>query len=331
MILADKIALLRKKNGWSQEQLAEQLNISRQSVSKWESGASIPDLDKIIKMSAFFGVSTDYLLKDEIEEIEFADSKDELLSENEKSVSLEEANTYMDLVQKIAKSYAIATMLCVLSPICMIVLAGLAEEKLIALTEDMAGGFGVVVLLLFVMVAAVIFIWQGLQLNRYEYMEEEPIVLQYGVQGIVEKKKADFDRTYRLCIVFGTALCILAVVPLMVAAGLGASDAILVCCIGLLLAIVSIAVIFFVWSGMIRGSHEKLLEEGDYTKEIKEMRKKIAFFPGVYWCIVTAIYLAVSFPDNSWGMPKSWAIWPVAGVLYAAVLGIVNAVMKSKK
>ena len=331
MILADKIALLRKKNGWSQEQLAEQLNISRQSVSKWESGASIPDLDKIIKMSAFFGVSTDYLLKDEIEEIEFADSKDELLSENEKSVSLEEANTYMDLVQKIAKSYAIATMLCVLSPICMIVLAGLAEEKLIALTEDMAGGFGVVVLLLFVMVAAVIFSWQGLQLNRYEYMEEEPIVLQYGVQGIVEKKKADFDRTYRLCIVFGTALCILAVVPLMVAAGLGASDAILVCCIGLLLAIVSIAVIFFVWSGMIRGSHEKLLEEGDYTKEKKEMRKKIAFFPGVYWCIVTAIYLAVSFPDNSWGMPKSWAIWPVAGVLYAAVLGIVNAVMKSKK
>ena len=68
MILADKIIYLRKKNGWSQEQLAEQLNISRQSVSKWESGTSIPDLDKILKMSAIFGVSTDYLLKDELEE-----------------------------------------------------------------------------------------------------------------------------------------------------------------------------------------------------------------------------------------------------------------------
>ena len=61
MILADKIILLRKKMGWSQEQLAEQLDISRQSVSKWESGASNPDLDKIVKLSKLLGVSTDYL------------------------------------------------------------------------------------------------------------------------------------------------------------------------------------------------------------------------------------------------------------------------------
>ena len=62
MILADKIIDLRKKNGWSQEELAEQLGVSRQSVSKWESGMSVPDLNKIIAMSELFGVSTDYLL-----------------------------------------------------------------------------------------------------------------------------------------------------------------------------------------------------------------------------------------------------------------------------
>ena len=45
MILADKIIDLRKKNGWSQEELAEQLGVSRQSVSKWESGMSVPDLN----------------------------------------------------------------------------------------------------------------------------------------------------------------------------------------------------------------------------------------------------------------------------------------------
>ena len=67
MILAEKIMELRKKKGWSQEQLGERLEISRQSVSKWESGASIPDLDKIVKMSHIFSVSTDYLLKDELE------------------------------------------------------------------------------------------------------------------------------------------------------------------------------------------------------------------------------------------------------------------------
>ena len=57
--------LLRKEQGWSQEELAVRLGVSRQSVSKWESMASLPDLDKILKMSELFGVSTDYLLKDE--------------------------------------------------------------------------------------------------------------------------------------------------------------------------------------------------------------------------------------------------------------------------
>ena len=51
MILADKIINLRKKNGWSQEELAEKLGVSRQSISKYESAQSIPDLDKILKLS----------------------------------------------------------------------------------------------------------------------------------------------------------------------------------------------------------------------------------------------------------------------------------------
>ena len=67
MKLAEKIMTLRKQRGWSQEELAQQLSVSRQSVSKWESGASVPDLDKILKMSEIFGVSTDTLLKEEME------------------------------------------------------------------------------------------------------------------------------------------------------------------------------------------------------------------------------------------------------------------------
>ena len=62
MILADKIILLRKRKGWSQEELAEQLGVTRQSVSKWEGAQSVPDIQKIIQMSEIFGVTTDYLL-----------------------------------------------------------------------------------------------------------------------------------------------------------------------------------------------------------------------------------------------------------------------------
>ena len=67
MIFADKLMDLRKKNGWSQEELAEMLGVSRQAVSKWEGAQSIPDMTRIIQLSELFGVSTDYLLKDNLE------------------------------------------------------------------------------------------------------------------------------------------------------------------------------------------------------------------------------------------------------------------------
>lgn len=61
MILADKIINLRKKAGWSQDELASKLNVTRQSVSKWEGAQSIPDMERIVQMSRLFGVTTDYL------------------------------------------------------------------------------------------------------------------------------------------------------------------------------------------------------------------------------------------------------------------------------
>ena len=67
MILADKIIKLRKEKGMSQEELAERLNVSRQAVSKWECNETVPDIQNIIQLSNLFEVTTDYLLKDNIE------------------------------------------------------------------------------------------------------------------------------------------------------------------------------------------------------------------------------------------------------------------------
>lgn len=116
MILSEKIIMLRKKYGWSQEELAERLDISRQSVSKWESGASIPDLERIVGMSQLFGVTTDYLLKDEMEETEFADGMTPEITEG-KVITVEEANTFLEATKKYAAHIAPAVSLCVLSPV----------------------------------------------------------------------------------------------------------------------------------------------------------------------------------------------------------------------
>lgn len=63
----EKITIIRKENNLTQEQFAEMLNVSRQSVSKWELGTSFPDTEKLIRISKLFSCSLDYLLKDEIE------------------------------------------------------------------------------------------------------------------------------------------------------------------------------------------------------------------------------------------------------------------------
>lgn len=78
MNMADRIQYLRKTKGMSQEELADKVGVSRQAVSKWESEQSTPDLEKIIIMSDFFGVTTDYILKG-IEPVENKELKTEKL------------------------------------------------------------------------------------------------------------------------------------------------------------------------------------------------------------------------------------------------------------
>ena len=67
MKLADKIIKLRKKHGWSQEDLEEKLNVSRQAISRWENGTALPDAQNVLQISKLFGVTTDYLLNDDYE------------------------------------------------------------------------------------------------------------------------------------------------------------------------------------------------------------------------------------------------------------------------
>lgn len=70
MKLNEKLIKLRKENGLSQEEFGNEINVSRQAVSKWENQETKPDIDKIQEIGKRFNVSFDYLLNDEIEELE---------------------------------------------------------------------------------------------------------------------------------------------------------------------------------------------------------------------------------------------------------------------
>ena len=328
MILAEKITALRKKVGWSQEELAYQMGVSRQSVSKWESGTSIPDLERILKLSQVFGVSTDYLLKEEIETAPTAVTQESDRDEEYKMVSLETANEFMEIKIRGAKKVASAVAAYILSPLVLIFLGGLSEFKENYISEGMAGGFGVVVLLLIAGIATVFFVTYGLKMQPYEYLENEVFRLEYGVEGIVRKRMAEYEGTYRIYNAAGVFLCIICALPLLIAVAFGSSYFVYVMCVEVLLVIIACAVFLFIVAGEKKGCFQMLLQEEEYGIEKKLEKKRTEHLNAIYWSTITAVYLGISFLTKNWG--KSWTIWPCAGIMYVAVQAIAAA-LKNKK
>lgn len=329
MILADKIIELRKKCGWSQEELAEKVGVSRQSVSKWEGALSVPDLDKILAMSNIFGVSTDYLLKDEMGEPEYAETKAATVEkENDvHRVSMDEAVNFLEVKKETAPKIAFAVFLCILSPITLILLAGLSDCGVLSLHENGVAGIGLITLILFVAVAVAIFITCGMKTERYEYLEKEIIELEYGVSGMVKSRQSQMRDAHTRDTVLGVCLCILSVVAIFI--GLfSETDLSAIIGICLMLSIVSLGVLLLVNSGIKWESTQKLLQEGDYTREEKENNKLLEPFSGAYWAIIVAAYLIWSFTTDAW--TETWIIWPVAALLYGAVAAVITLIKKQK-
>lgn len=330
MILADKIINLRKKNGWSQEELAEKLGVTRQSISKYEGAQSIPDLDKILKLSEIFGVTTDYLIKDELEEEEYAPSQmQENESESDRSVhkvTMEMANEYLQIIDWSAGKTAFATMLCILSPIVLLMLGAMSEMPNYHISENAAAGIGICVLIVLIAIAVTIFILCGMKTKKYEFMEKEDIETAYGVSGMVKEKRDAYHSMYVTQLVIGIACCICSVIPLFGTLAVSESDFYMVSAVCMLLALVAIGTYFIVRSAAKMNAMNQLLEEEDYTRQKKHENKKMSGPVMVYWLIATAIYLAWSFTTNDWD--RTWIIWPVVGVLFPAFYAIVNGIRK---
>ena len=109
---------------------------------------------------------------------------------------------------------------------------------------------------------------------------------------------------------------------------MGASVIVAACFVALLLVFVSCCVYLFVSRGLVRESYSKLLQLGDFTPEKKANGKVIEKIAGIYWCVVTAIYLLWSFLTNDWGY--TWLVWPVAGVLFGGIACTVHLYTRKK-
>lgn len=330
MILADKIVSLRKKAGWSQEDLAEKLGVTRQSVSKWEGAQSVPDMDKVVMMSRLFGVSTDFLLKDELEEeapCAAAQDDDTPL----RRVTMGQAADYLARRRAAAPKIAIATALCIISPVTLILLAGMSEVQRFHISENAASGIGLCVLLALVALAVSIFLRTGAEAKEYRFLEEEPFETEYGVEGMVRQRQREYKDTHTRLVTVGVVLCVLAAIPLFAAMCINGSDLLYIAAVCALLVLVAIGCLALVTAGVYQGAMEQLLEEGDYTRPQKKHHKLMGTVTMIYWLTATAVFLLYTYGPHGNGQPRySWIIWAVAGVLYAAVMGIVRIISRSR-
>lgn len=332
MILADKIIMLRKKAGWSQEELAAQLGVSRQSVSKWEGAQSVPDIDRILQMSRLFGISTDYLLKDELGEPEYPVLEVQIETEPPlRRVTMEEASSFIAKRKNDAPKLALAVFMCVISPTVLLMLTAMSEVSRFGISEEAAVGIGVSVILVLVAAAVAIFITCGAHVKEFEFLEDEAFETEYGVSGMVRERRNEYNDTYTRMNIIATVLCILSAVPIIAAGGMGAPDIVCVAAVCVLLFLVGIAAGMFVFVGTYKNALNKLLEEGDYTRSEKSKRGVRSAVTLIYWLTVTAIFLFYTFgPMGNMQAQYSWFIWAIGGVLYAAVMAAVSLIQKRK-
>lgn len=335
MKLEEKITLLRKRNSWSQEELAFRLDVSRQAVSKWEMGSSIPDLDKIIKMSELFGVTTDYLLKDEQEEnAPIASIKEEIEEEKEpaekirpiREVSDAECRGFLFLTKKSAKRVAFGVRLCILSPILLLVMHGMFSQGIIK-AESVANGVGIAALFLIVACGVWFIIRGGMLLSSYSDFWESRLVFSPQMEERLRSEYADDTARFGKRIACGVVLCILSVIPVVVAGCVDAPDHVIMYCTTAIFLFVATGVFIFVRYGMVHGFYVKLLNTENKDAFISR-EEYDSPWESAYWCFIIALYLGLSFWTKRWD--RTWIIW-LAAVALSSLFEAIARVIKNKK
>ncbi|QLE87604.1 helix-turn-helix transcriptional regulator [Shewanella sp. Scap07] len=323
MILAEKITKLRKQIGWSQEELAEKMDVSRQSVSKWESANSIPDLNKIIRLADIFEVSTDFLLKDEYENVS---EHDEVKPSGLTQVSLEQASQYVDSKMQAAALTTKGVILCVCSAIPLFFLLALAETQRLNMTDDIATAIGIICILVLVTIAVSFFI----KTNQYEadtdIIDNQKFELAYGVHSVFSERLQTFRPSYNTRLSVAVGLFIFSFVPLVVVSMLFDYPGSALMMLIVLLFMIAIGLAIIIPASTRFDAYTHILEESGLGSVKSKRTKRAEKLAAFYWPLVTAIFLGWSLWTMDWGV--TWIVWPVGAVLFGALVGLMELFSK---
>lgn len=232
-------------------------------------------------------------------------------------VTKDEVEAYMAVKKTMGIQVGIGVLLCILAPALLILINNLLADGIIAnhLSGDATAIPGVIILFLMVTAAVGIFIYSGMNFERYKYMEQG-VQLPGSVEDELKKKYDRFIPTFYLRLILGVCFIILSPISIFVANMLGerATEYGVV----VLLFIVAVSVNFFITAGTVKESFERLLNLGDYTvtkvARNKKEDKVIGAVASIVWPLAVVVFLFCGFVYGLWHI--AWIVFPITGILF---------------
>lgn len=302
MSLGQNLQFLRKRDNITQEQLAETLEVSRQSVSKWESDTTYPEMDKLLQLANLFHCSLDDLVQKDIS-----------------TQYVEDKCNYDEFMNQFSKRITTGVGLILSGVTLMIFLTALLPQ-----TQGFdVEALGAIVFFLFVVAAVAIFIVSGLQMGYFE--KKYPYIENFYTENekeIFHKKLIKLVTTGVVLIIFGIILAI--GMDAMISYSNPMRENLDELSGGIFMLLVTIAVVLFVYAGTQDSKynidHYNLMH--DHNSETYKNDKKIGLICGCIMMVATMIYLACGFIGNLWRI--AWVVYPIFGIGCGIVAIVIN-------
>lgn len=292
MSFGENLQTLRKIKNYSQEDLADKLQVSRQAVSKWESGTGFPETEKLISICDLFDCSMDELVKGKIS----------IDSNSEK----EEYDSFMN---KFGKNISIAITLILIGTILLLTIIGFNENN---------NMYGIVVLLIFVVFSVPIFIVNGLEMENFK--SKHPKLSNFYSEEEID----NYNKKFAIIISLSISIILIGVVVFMLLIALKAFSEDSIFPVSILMCFITVAVPIIVNAGIQKDKYDIKKYNKENSLYSKNEFDKVGKYCGVIMIIATIIYLLISFIFNLWAI--SWIVFPVGGML----CGIVSILLKKE-
>ncbi len=292
MNFGENLQILRKIKNYSQEDLADKLQVSRQAVSKWESGTGFPETEKLISICDLFDCSMDELVKGKIS----------IDSNSEK----EEYDSFMN---KFGKNISIAITLILIGTILLLTIIGFNENN---------NMYGIVVLLILVVFSVPIFIVNGLEMENFK--SKHPKLSNFYSEEEID----NYNKKFAIMISLSISIILIGVVVFMLLIALKAFSEDSIFPVSILMCFITVAVPIIVNAGIQKDKYDIKKYNKENSLYSKNEFDKVGKYCGVIMIIATIIYLLISFIFNLWAI--SWIVFPVGGML----CGIVSILLKKE-